>query len=333
VNVSLARNAVPSRRVEWIRAITVAGLAIVLSGVWRLSFPILLHSLACSSIGNPYRDDLLAAELWRLYPSLYTHEKVKYRPSHWLDPDPWVTWRSSIGTRPFGCGDVATWFADADLRLRGCVWDGSPDPDSGLTDAEGDGRPELTVSFFFRTSRDLPRRDVRRWAILRLGESHNELLAAVSVQDVVSSFNSLLWLRGVWSNLDGEGSQEIVFGPARYERAKPGSVIRASTYKWAVLGWTQPGGVLRVIEVARPEKVLVWTPPDGQPLRVPANQPLEPLLDEVLPIPDEWLAALAQPDDTWGYPEPDAEGNDADASAWDEQDEESTEESREEPPE
>ena len=328
MKVDLARKAVLPRRANWMRPLVAAVVLIVLSGLWHAGHSTLQYHAACGSIGNPHRRGLLAAELWRLYPGSDIEDEPGPRRERGLEtgllPEPWIAWRSRLRRPVFDVEGEAVWFADASLRLRGCIQGGVPNLETGLADADGDGRWEVVVCFPIARGKRLGDDFLRRWGVVRLDEWCNELLAAVTTDEVVSSYAVLHMDPVAWSNEDGGGPLELVFKRYVYATLPSGRHKRVGTPKWATLGWTRPGGTLGVVQVKETKTVRVWTPSDGEPWRVPANQRLGPLLDEVLPIPDEWLAAPA---------EPDAEGSDADASAWDEQDEEPKEDVWQEPSE
>jgi len=337
VKVDLARKAVLPRRANWMRPLVAAVVLIVLSGLWHAGHSTLQYHAACGSIGNPYRTEHLSEELWRLYPGSDIEDEPGPRRERGLEtgllPEPWIAWRSQLRHPLLGVERKATWFADASFRLRGCIQGGLPNLETGPVDADGDGRWEVAVCLPLARDGGAGDKFIREWAIVRMDEWCNELVAAVATDEVVSSLNVLYEDPASWSNEDGEGPLELAFKRDVYTTLPSGRRRHAGTHTWAVLGWTRPGGALRVIQVEDSEGVLVWTPPDGEPWRVPTGQPLKPLLDQLLPIPDEWLAAPAEPDDTWGDPELEANGDGDDASAWDEQDEEPREDVWQEPSE
>jgi len=53
----------------------------------------------------------------------------------------------------------------------------------------------------------------------------------------------------------------------------------------AALEWDRPGGILSLKGASAHNKVLVWTPEDGRPMRVSATEPLDPLLLGLLGVP------------------------------------------------
>jgi hypothetical protein len=128
-----------------------------------------------------------------------------------------------------------------------------------------------------------PNARVFGFAVVRLGVDHDEIVAVILV-------DYSAWARGrarvclEWRDADRHGQAELAL--MRYKRISPPTVGAAfSSETVAALAWDAPGGILRPRLLPNDGSVLVWTPEDGQPLVVAADEPLDPLLIRLLPLP------------------------------------------------
>jgi hypothetical protein len=161
-------------------------------------------------------------------------------------------------------------------------------------DADGDGRWEVLGETLAVPLDSLKQRDVRRWAVIRLGTTSNQIVWVGLVDANVWSRRRAR-LKPIWRDEDGDGVAELVFvtlvinfTPQRTLTCPPPQTV-------AVFGWDRPGGVLREQTPAADQSVISWNPPQSA-LEVPVDADLEPILADLLPVPDGFgLSPSTQP--------------------------------------
>jgi hypothetical protein len=253
---------------------------------WHLVRPALVLALARSSLGCESRAGLVGAALHARYPQLcamYDGWWAVVVQSWRTANSAGVFWNIRPPGQPVG-PSVSYGVADETLTLRGTVMTQYLPISSVPGDWDNDGRVELVTNFapltttHFRSNASVPGS-----AILRLGIDHNEIVAALLV-DYSSLSRGSDSLQLEWRAADGKGGAELLL--MRYTRAPSGTAgARMSSEVIAALDWDAPGGILRPRLLPDDGSVLVWTPKDGHPLAVAVDEPLDPLLVRLVPLP------------------------------------------------
>ncbi|MEW6253616.1 MAG: hypothetical protein AB1716_23470 [Planctomycetota bacterium] len=269
-----------ARRIPWRRdlrrVIVVALVLLAAAPVWRLIRAPLRDHLARSSLGCERRGRLIGAALAARYPEhapqlggaggfLRSWRRSDLCGAHWQYAPP---------DKPLG-PTAGHAFCDENLVLHGRVAAPSAVPYYfRCGDWDGDGRMEVALNV--PTCRELSSVSLGYMAVVRLGKDANEVVVL-----------SLLCSPPRYYVQEFDGSEA---------RTPVGWVLQGYTYPGtggtpqkgprAVFRWDRPGGILVPYELPEDGSVLVWTPPGGVPLTVPADQPIEPLLEELLPVPE-----------------------------------------------
>lgn len=282
--------------VEWRRLFGAVFLLGMLSLLWHVGRATIVHEMACGSVGCPGRERLLIAALRRAGAPGSHHSAFDVPRMHVLThslPEPWVSWPQFTpppeGGRSRDTVQRGTCYADARLRVRGCLKSGQYRRRDGPGDMDGDGRWEIAVAFHANVGRTVPPMQMSRWAIVRLDGAHNELLAVVLVDEAAAGPKkqapgvTSVW--PVWCDSDDDGAMECQFNFGVVPISLGPGLVVQPPQTLARLDWTGPGGVLVPAVLPDDDSIQVWTPPDGRPLRFPAEAEIQPLLDTVLPIP------------------------------------------------
>jgi hypothetical protein len=250
--------------------------------VWRQVRPLLVQELARSSLGCEWRAGLIGAAVCAQYPQLPAMDNGWGVQSWRTASSVGVFWR----IRPPGPDGPSLGYGVADdtLVLRGTVNTQEVVAIPVPGDWDHDGRVELVTSFDALAGADpRPNANVRSFAVVRLGIDHNEIVAVILV-DYSAWARNFPRLRLEWRDADGHGRAELAL--MRYTRIQPRTVgATFSSETVAVFAWDAPGGILRPRLLPDDGSVLVWTPEDGHPLVVATDEPLDPLLARLVPLP------------------------------------------------
>jgi hypothetical protein len=129
---------------------------------------------------------------------------------------------------------------------------------------------------------DGPQKDLRWWAVVRLGAEDNEIVWAGMIDTSVWRSRQAR-LKPIWRDMDGDGSDELVFITVETARTPDGGIVFKPPQTIAVFEWTSPGGVLRTRLLPNGCGILPWNPQGEVPMRVHHTADLDPLVRELLP--------------------------------------------------
>lgn len=262
------------------RRITVAAIALLASSVlWYGMRGTVAYRVACSSIGCPGRESLIAAALRRNDPRIPAH------PQHWnydLAQPEWIAWSSFRAYMSLEDGStLRQWqvvVADHDLVVRGVITgDRLPLPPA---DSDGDGLCEVVKEI--GTLRYDAQQNIVWWAVLRLGDERNEIVWVGLIDESVWRSRQTR-LRPIWLDTDGDGVDELVFITVEIAQTPDGRVVFKPPQTVAVFEWTAPGGILRTRLLPDDCGILPWSPEGSVPMRVDQATDLDLLVRELLP--------------------------------------------------
>ncbi len=275
----LERDSFDARPIEYRRIAVVMVAVLLAAAAWHGARGRLLYPAARSSVGCPGREKLLAAALRHADPSFPDE------PQLWnynLARPEWIAWSSVRETIPLGDGSwLPKWqvkVADRDLALKGVIaGDRLAAPPA---DADGDGSCEVLKEFY--PDLDGPQKDLRWWAVVRLGEKENEIVWAGMIDTSVWRSRQAR-LKPIWRDMDGDGSDELVFITVETMRTPDGGIVFKPPRTIAVFEWTSPGGTLRSRLLPDDCGIRPWKPQGVTPVRVGQASELDPLVRELLP--------------------------------------------------
>ncbi|MCH7720180.1 MAG: hypothetical protein IH988_04215 [Planctomycetes bacterium] len=237
-----------------------------------------VYQVACSSIGCPGREALIAAALHR------RHSRFLDNAQNWrynlANPD-WIAWSS---VREHGYGATrAKWqvtVADHNLAVRGVVagfWLSVLPP----ADTDGDGSCEVVKDI--GPPPDDAQQDIVWWVVLRIGDEHNEIVW-VGLLDESIWTSRRIRLSPIWRDEDGDGRDEFVFVTVEATRTAKGGIAFKPPRTVAVFEWDEAGGILLPKQLPNDAGITLWTPPNGKSVQVEQDTDLEPLVRELLPV-------------------------------------------------
>ena len=302
VNSVLERHSQDSRRREFVRLGIGVSLAAVMGLAGYAVRPSLVRWAAERSVGCPGREDLLASALrqddrdfhddseqvsksrrWRWsrrLDNLRTHSLP--RPGWIRGPADLAESRDTDATFEFFWRGIG--YADGRLRRRGAlIW-----PSRELAapaDTDGDERWELLLSDDASTYED--DRSIKRYVVVRLGESNNEIVW-IGLSDYWAWKRRGARIKPIWRDEDGDSVEELVFETIATVRLPGGRLGFRPLETVAVFAWDRPGGVLRPRALPDGDEMLIWEPPETGPVQVPQNADLAPILESLLPLPDDF---------------------------------------------
>ncbi|HEV8694078.1 MAG TPA: hypothetical protein VGQ93_07840 [Lysobacter sp.] len=289
-----ARHSFDARRTEYVRLVVCMAGLLVTSGTWHASRPGLIRRAAESSVGCSVRGKLMAAALRANYAEVPADDEL-WSPSagprlwtHSLPRPGWVAWRSvrRISERADGVTvwESITHIADERLREQGSLR--GIEPEWPPVDADGDGQWEVFCESFGVPLDSLKQRDVRRWAVIRLGVASNQV-AWVGLVDGNAWSSRRARLKPIWRDEDGDGVPELVFVTLVINLKPPRTITLQAPQTVAVFAWDHRGGVLGERTPAADQSVIAWDPPLA-PVEVPIGADMQRILEELLRVPEDF---------------------------------------------
>lgn len=283
-------------------ALALAALAVA-SGAWRVAREPLIVLAATYSVGDGERRDLLIAALRARAPGFPSAERLPLIRERANRP-PWLfasersglhTWCQWYDTDDF----YAEWanpgrtihevhFFDCELRPRGAARVAFAAGPHDLFDVDGDGRVEISCRFQRESSGDPNSPSVSYDMIVTIGERENYVRAVVAADRAkrpnyrvaCGIFDSeRAEYGGDWRLVDRQQGRR---GRFRFD---------ATTAVHVRLRWELPGAAPRVVHVARPDEIIVWSPPGGS-MEIPIDADLRAIAESVVPLPrgfGRWL--------------------------------------------
>lgn len=273
------RDSFDARPIEYRRITVLIVVAFVAAATWHGVRGRLLHPAACSSVGCPGREGLIAAALRRVDPHFPDE------PQLWnynLARPEWIAWSSVRETIPLADGSwLPKWqvkVADRHLVVKGTIagdWLSTPP-----ADADGDGSCEVLKEYY--PDLEGPQKNLRWWSVVRLCEEDNEIIWA-GVIDTSIWRSRQTRLKPIWQDTDGDGKDELMFITVETARTPKGGVVFKPPQTVAVFEWTSSGGILRTRFLPDDCGICPWNPPGSVPVRLDQTADLDPLVRELLP--------------------------------------------------
>ena len=292
-----------------IRRLVVALITILAaSAVWHLSRPAAISWIARSSLGCQPRSRIIAAALRPKFETVpVQHEYLNasglpYRGlslwSWWRPERGWIMWESvRHRERTAGGG----WLDHLKITLVDHKFDLLGEAGVNRTvivaqpgDRDGDGRWELVFELSATPWQDYPNRDVQRWAVIRLGDDHNEI-AWIGLSDHLFWSQKSTRIKPIWRDEDGDGVKELVFVTVVFKRLPQGGVGFDPPSTVAVFEWDRSGGVLQPRSLPEDAGIISWTPFQSEPVRAEIDADIESLLAKLLPLPEGFGVHPAPP--------------------------------------
>ncbi len=281
MNTLLERNCFDSRARE-LRLLAVAALVLlVVSTVWHGVRGAVLYRVACSSIGCPGRQDLVAAVLRQREPQFFDHDP-QFGNVSWAKPE-WIAWSSMRGHHlpeyPTTPPKWAVTVTDRHLTVRGGFV--AARPSRPPADRDGDGYCEVVIEVGL--PQEVPGLDIVWWVVLRIGESHNEIVWA-GLMDESIWHSRRIRLQPVWRDEDGDGRDEFVFITVETVTTPASGLVFKPPQTIAVFEWASQGGILRTRLLPDDCGISLWRPEGLVPMRVDQTADLDPFVRELLPV-------------------------------------------------
>ena len=264
-----------------------------LSAVWYVSRPAIVRSVARSNIGCDGHTQLLAAAIAMRYPKMelerftlgggLSHANVDSFGDcaqgflTWYTQDPAPPMPLLVGSVPL----QTLVLADQELNLLGRIQHRGWFSAEPLLAEHGAETPAWLVSY--ETSQSLSGRAVliASMALVKFDRQQ----PAVAGLILIHSPRAHPWPS--WTDSDGDGRYELTLDVRTYGRLPSGAFGITSTVTVASFELDEQG-IPRPRQVPSDGSVLLWTPPDGQPVPVPADMPIEDSCGHLLPIPADF---------------------------------------------
>lgn len=281
MNPVFERSCYDSRRHEMRFLVVTVLVLLVASALWHGVRSTVVYRVACSSIGCPGREPLIADALRHRYAGF-----PDYDPQLWnysLAKPEWIAWSSVREYVPLGDGSkLPKWqvtVANHNLTVRGVI---AKDRLSLLPPADRDTDGLCEVVMEIGPPQDDVQQDFVWWVVLRLGNEHNEIVW-IGLMDESIWHSRRIRLKPIWRDEDGDGQDEFVFITVETVRTPVGGIIFKPPETIAVFEWTSPGGVLRTRLLHDDSGIRIWSPDGRVPMRVDQETDLVPLVRELMP--------------------------------------------------
>lgn len=280
MNPVLERSCYESRRHEMRFLVATVLVLLVASALWHGVRSAVVYQVACSSIGCPGREALIATALRLRAPQFPDDDPQLWNYS--LAKPEWIAWSSVREYVPLGDGSkLPKWqvtVADHNLTVGGVI---AKDRLSlPPADRDGDGLCEVVVEI--GPPQDDAEQDFVWWVVLRLGDEYNEIVW-LGLMDESIWHSRRIRPKPIWRDEDGDGQDEFTFITVETARTPAGGIVFKPPRTIAVFEWTSPGGVLRTRLLPDDSGILLWSPDGRVPMRTDQATDLHPLVRDLLP--------------------------------------------------
>lgn len=266
---------------------------LVASALWYSLRPVAVAWIARTSLGCPSRAPIVAAELRGRYDTIPTDGEINVKnPFPWTRlttsffPEPgWILWESVRETEQLGDNSWLyhwrTTFADHNSDFVGSIGTIQRPRVAPAQDIDGDGLWEIVLQFQATPWANPNGPDVKRWAVVRLGQDYNEIVW-IGLSDFLLWSQKSTRIKPIWRDEDGDGVKELVFVTVVFRRLPQGGVGFDPPNTVAVFEWDRAGGVLLPRSLPQDSGIITWTPPGAKPLRVEQDADIESVLADLL---------------------------------------------------
>lgn len=315
MNDLFQRRSVDDKQSEIRRMAVVLFAVLVASASWHALRPIALAWIAQTSLGCPSRAPIVAAVLRGKYDTIPTDSEINaFTTFPWTRlgtsffPKPgWVWWESVRETEQLSPNSWLhhwrTTFADHNFDAVGSIGTTLRPLVAPAQDTDGDGCWEVVLETQATPWQEAKNRNVKRWAIVRLGENHNEV-AWIGLGDQSLWSRKSTRIKPIWRDEDGDGVDELVFVTVVVKRLPQGGVGFDPPTVVAVFEWDRAGGILLPRLLPQDTGIMTWTAPDAESVRVEQDADIESVLNDLLPVPDGFGVAPGAAPSTPSPPKP-----------------------------
>lgn len=275
----LQRDSYDTRSAEKWRILVAAACFLVGGTAWHLARDSLLRNLARTSVGCPWREELIAWAVFGREPSAFENElELEYdlrRPA-WIALSSPREHESSL--HRLNPRDRPIVIVDDELRIRGRIV--GPDLALPPVDADGDDKCEVVIKFDLRDTEE--RVNAYRWGVIRLGSEFNEVLWVGLVSRVWHGRPRTV--DAAWRDDHGSNTSELVFLTIEIFRTSVGKPAFKPPKTVAVFRWDRLSGMLHPQSLPDDGSVLSWTP--GKAVQVGQDDDIYAVLRDLLPVPE-----------------------------------------------
>jgi len=273
----LRRDSYDTRSTERRRILAAAVCCLLGGTVWHLAGESVLRGLARSSVGCPWREELVAWAVFGREASAFEDEfEYDLRHPSWIAISSTREHDSSLHSA--SQRDRPIIIVDDELRIRGSIAGAklAVPPD----DADGDDNCEVVLSYDLRETEEHV--NAYRWAVIRIGPQFNEVVWVGLVSGILQGRSWVV--DAAWRGNHAASAHDLTFVSIEVFRTESGKMGFKPAKTVAVFRWDPHDGLLYPRSLPDDGSVVSWTPETGVP--VGQDDDMYTVLRHLLPVPE-----------------------------------------------